>query len=76
MRIKALSPRRARIRKKNIHMSRRLRHLANKMLHAFNLRAVGGHGDGLGAGREVGEGVERFYCCVAGGGFAGGDVDF
>lgn len=38
--------------------------------------AVGGHGDGLCAGLEVGEGVEGFAGFVAGGLLPGGDVDF
>lgn len=50
MRIELLAPRRARIRKKDIHMVRRLAHFFDQVLDALELGAVGRHGDRFCAG--------------------------
>ena len=46
------------------------------MLHAGDLGAIRGDGDGVRAGPEVGEGIERLDGRVAGRAFARCDVDF
>lgn len=74
--IEFLSPRSPCVREQDIDMIGRLCYLADEMLNAFELRAVGGYGNGFCAGGEVGEGVEGFHRGFAGVGFAGGDVDF
>lgn len=75
MRIKRLSPRRTRIREQDIHMVRCLPDLLNQVFHALDLGAVGRDGNGFRAGGQVGQGVEGLHGGVAGGGFAGCNVD-
>jgi len=52
--VEPLTPRRAGIRKQNIHVVCRLAHLFDEVLHTFKLRAVGRHGDRFGARLQVG----------------------
>lgn len=75
MRLELLAPGRARIRKQNVHVVRRLLHLSDQPVQLVHARVVRGDGDGFCAGLLVGEGVEGIDGFVAGGGFAGGDVD-
>jgi hypothetical protein len=76
MRIELLPPRRARIRKQDVHMVRRPAHFFDQVLDALELGAVGRHGDCSRAWLQVWERIECFAGGVAGGGFAAGDVDF
>ena len=76
VRVELLPPRRAGVREQDVHVVGRLLHFLHQPFHVGDLGGVGGDGDGLGAGALVGEGVERGAGGVAGGGFAGGDVDF
>jgi uncharacterized membrane protein YgcG len=76
MRIELLTPRCAGICKQNIHVVRRLAHFFDEVLHTFELRAVGRHGDCFCARLQVRQGAEGGDGGLAGGGFAGGDVDF
>ena len=76
MRIKLLSPRSPSIRKQDIHMICRLFDSFHQSLHISDLRAVCGYRDCLGAWTFVGESIEGCAGLVAGGGFAGGYVDF
>ncbi len=76
MRIERLSPRRSCIREKNIDMICCLRYFADEVLYSFGLCTVGRDGDGFCAWGEVGEGIQGFDCCFAGGCFAGCDIDF
>ena len=76
VRIEFLPPRRSCVGKQYIYMVGRLGHFPHESLDVSDLGAVGGDGDGAGAWADVGEGVESGAGGVAGGGFAGGDVDF
>lgn len=76
MRIEPLPPGRSRIREQYIHMIRRLFDLLHQPLDFSDLRTVCRDGDGLCAWALVGKGVEGGAGLIAGGGFAGGDVDF
>jgi hypothetical protein len=76
MGIELLAPCRARIRKQDIHMVRRLAHFLNQVFDALEFSAVGGHRDRFRARLEVRESIEGFDGFVAGGRFAGCDVDF
>jgi len=57
-------------------MVRCLAHLLDQRLHTSECRAISWHGDGFGTGREVRKLVQGCDGFFAGGGFAGGDVDF
>ena len=74
--VKLLSPRHPRIRKQNIHVVSRLRDSLHESLDIRDFGTVRRHGNGAGAWTFVGKGIERRTGGVAGGGFAGGDVDF
>ena len=76
MRIELLPPRRPRIREQDIDMVSRLRDFLHKPLDIGHLRAVGRNGDGNGTGAFVWKCIEGGAGLLAGGGFAGGDVDF
>lgn len=75
MRVERLPPRGARIGEQDVDAVRVLADLLEQLLDAVDGGRVGGGGDGLGAGGEVGQGVEGFAGGFAGGGLAGGDED-
>lgn len=76
MRVKRLAPCGARIGEQDVNMRGVLLDAVDKGLYALNRGAIGRNGDGLRAGREVGEAVERFDGLLAGSGFARGYEDF
>lgn len=76
VRLEFLAPCRARIRKQDIHMIRRLFHLSNKSIQFVHARTIGGDGDGLRAGALVRERIEHGDGFFAGAGFSRCDVHF
>jgi len=76
VRLEFLAPCRARIRKQNIHMIRRLFHLSNESIQFVHARTIGGDGDGLRAGALVRERIEHGDGFFAGAGFSRCDVHF
>lgn len=76
MRVEGLAPGGAGVGEQNVDVVCVLLDACEQRLNARDVGAVGGDGDGTGAGCEVGECVEGFGGCVAGGGFARGDEDF
>ena len=76
VRLELLAPGRARVGEQDVHVVRRLLDLGDETVELIHARVVRGHGDGLRVGAFGGEGVEGFHGFFAGGGFAGGDVDF
>lgn len=73
--VKGLAPGGAGVGEENVHAVSVLLDLFEQVRHALHVGRVGGDGDGDGAGRAVGKGIEGFAGLVAGGGFAGRDED-
>lgn len=71
MRVKGLAPGGARVGKEDVDAVRVLAHLGQQLVDAVHGGRVGRHGDGLGAGRAAGQGVEGLAGLFAGGGLAG-----
>lgn len=76
VRLELLAPRRARIRKQDIHMIGRFLHLCDESVQFVHARVIGGDGDGFRVGALVREGVEGGDGFFASVGFSGGYVDF
>ncbi|ROW06218.1 hypothetical protein VMCG_04557 [Cytospora schulzeri] len=76
VRVEGLAPRGPRVGEEYVHVARVLPDAVQEGLDTLDGAAVRGDGDGLGAGGEVGQGVEELDCVLAGLGLAGGDEDF
>jgi len=75
MRVELLTPRRPSVGEEYIDMVRSLGDLFHQILDITNLRAVGRHGNGLGAGSFVGQSIESFTSRVTCSLLSGGDID-
>ena len=76
MGVELLTPSRAGVREEDIDMIGCLRHFSDEALNFGDFCGIGGDGYGAGIGVLVWQSVEGGAGGVAGGGFAGGDVDF
>lgn len=76
VRVELLAPGGAGVGEQDVDMVGSLAHFVDEPVQLVHARDIGGDGDGARRGALVGEGVEGVDGLVAGGGFAGGDVDF
>ena len=76
MSVELLTPRRTRVRKQDVYMVGCLANFRNELLNLADLGTVRWNRDGLGTGSLVGKCIEGFAGFSAGGGFAGGYIDF
>lgn len=74
--VEGLAPGGAGVGEQDVDVGRVLPHAVDEGLHALDGGAVGRYGDGLRAGRQARQAVERLHGFLAGGGFARRDEDF